>query len=139
LVTRRAGFISGIRRQALSNNAGPVSIPGPFRLNSERSALGERAALCLALRFRGHREALGLAGVQALAGVRAALAGALALAGVDAHALALGGGVCARRSGRYDRAGEKQGGGSGRKRRAGLGIQLHDDLLDDCVTTNVTP
>src|SRR5262245_25222580 len=53
------------------------------------SALDECAALGLAGGFRRHREALALAGVQALAGIRRALAGALALAGIGGHALAL--------------------------------------------------
>ena len=92
------------------------------------SALDERAALGLARGFRRHREALALAGVQALAGIRRALAGALALAGVGGHALALGS-VGGRGHGR-DGAGKEQRGGSGCECGARFGIQLHDVLLN---------
>ena len=113
-------------------------MPGPRRVNSGRSTLDELRAHGGACLLGGRREALTLAGVLALAGARAALAGALALAGVADHALA-GRGVGRRRPGRYDRAGEEQGCSGSCERRTGLGIQLHDDLLDDCLTTSVTP
>src|SRR3954447_9205096 len=67
-------------------------------------------------------EALTLAGVLALARVRAALAGALALAGVGADALAFAGGVG---DGRQGRAGQEQRGRGGGNRGAGLGSHLH--------------
>src|SRR5262249_45197290 len=101
------------------------------------SALDERAALGLAGGFRRHREALALAGVQALAGIRSALAGALALAGVGGHALALRS-VCGGGHGRDDSTGQEQGGGGRGERGTRFGIQLHDVLLDDMLTT-VTP
>src|SRR5882757_2261838 len=106
-------------------------MPGPLWI--WRSTLDVSAALGRALLLGHHREAGTLAGVQPLAGIRAALAGALALAGVRGHALALGG-VCRARRG-DDGAGEEQGGGGGCERGAGLGIQFHDDLLDDCLKT----
>src|SRR5882757_2149640 len=109
-------------------------MPSPCRANSGRSALDELRAHRGAGLLRGLREALTLAGIQALAGARAALACALALAGVAGHALA-GRGVGRRRPGRYDRAGEEQSGSGGCERRTGFGIQLHGDLLDDCLTT----
>src|SRR3978361_592271 len=108
-------------------------MPSPRRLCSKRSTLDESAARRRALGGGAHREAGALAGIQALAGIRAALAGALALAGVAGHALALRSIGGARRG--DDGAGEEQGGGGGGERGAGLGIQLHDDLLDDCLKT----
>src|SRR5262245_57627073 len=93
------------------------------------SALDERTALGLARGFRRHREALTLAGVQALAGIRGALARALALAGVGGDALALGG-VGGVRHGRHDGPGKEQRGGGSSERGTRLGIQLHNVLLN---------
>ena len=45
LVTPRSGFILGIGPQLPSNDAGPASMPGPFRLNSERSANDQPLAI----------------------------------------------------------------------------------------------
>src|SRR3989442_1069402 len=102
-------------------------------------SLGRRElALRRSTLFLGQlREPLTLAGVLALAGIGRALASALALAGIAGHALALGG-VRRRRHRRHHRTGEEQGGGGSGERRTGLGIQLHDDLLDDCLKTKVT-
>src|SRR5437868_12699889 len=105
----------------------------PICVSSGRSTLDVLRAHRCALLFGSRREALTLAGVLALAGIRRALAGTLALAGVAGHALACGGSRA--RSGRDDRAGEEQGRRGSRERRTGFGIQLHDDLLDDYLTT----
>src|ERR1700686_3527482 len=83
----------------------------------------------------GHfRKALALAGIQALAGMVAALAGALALAGVRADAVAF-----ARRVGRrrYGRTGQEQSCSGHCERSTRFGIQLHDDLLDDSSMTRL--
>jgi len=81
-------------------------------------------------------EALTLAGVLALAGVRAALAGALALAGVGADALTFAGGVG---HGRHGRPSQEQGGCSGSNRSAGFGSHLHEHLLHQEVERCATP
>ena len=49
------------------------------------------------------------------------------------------GGVRSRRHRRHHGAGEEQRGGGSGERCTGFGIQLHDDLLDDCLKTRVTP
>src|SRR5882757_1321244 len=97
----------------------------PFR-NAARSGGFVLALGGVALVLGHGGEALTLAGVQALAGVRTALAGALALAGVGADALTFAGGVG---HGRHGGAGQEQGGGSGGNRGAGLGSHLHGHLL----------
>src|SRR5947199_4457564 len=129
LVTRGAEFISA----AGSKQRGPGGA-GPSSLLIRRSALDELGAHGGARLLGSRREALALAGVLALAGIGRALAGALALAGVAGHALALGG-VRRRRYRRHHRTGEDQGGGGSGERCTGFGIQLHDDLLDDCLKT----
>src|SRR5262245_8006722 len=90
-----------------------------------RRSLGRRElALGGGALLLGHgREALALAGILALAGVRRALARALALAGVGAHALAFVGGIGG--GGRQRGAGQEQGGGGGGKNGTGLGRHLH--------------
>src|SRR5882724_6038017 len=113
------------------NNEGPAA-PDPRSHLIRRSTLDELGAHGGARLLGSRREIL------ALAGVGRALAGALALAGVAGHALALGG-VRRRRHRRHHRAGEEQGGSGSGERRTGFGIQLHDDLLDDCLKTKVTP
>src|SRR5277367_6127472 len=61
---------------------------------------------------------------------------ALTLAGVRALTLAFASGVGRRR---YGRAGQKQGRGGDSERGTRLGIQLHDDLLDDFPMRECTP
>src|SRR5437763_1580128 len=142
---RRHRRIRQSARDVHGNSAGPSSWLQNYHGNGARHTgprsgsrpeLG-RSELALgggALVLGHFREALALARVLALAGIRGALAGALALAGVGAHTLAL---TCVggRRAGRDDSAGEEPCGGSGCERSTGLGIQLHDDLLDDCLPT----
>src|SRR4051812_29424165 len=96
-------------------------IPGP---DPARPDLGRRElALGGSAFVLGHfREALALAGVLSLAGVRGALAGALALAGIGADALTFAGGVG---HGRHGGAGQEQGGCGGGNGGAGLGCDLH--------------
>ena len=74
----------------LSRNRGPAyRAPAP---REDRTSGRSELALGGSALLLGHgREALTLAGVLALAGVRGALTRALALAGVGAHALAVGG------------------------------------------------
>src|SRR6478752_699628 len=103
------------------NKESPAPTPSPLRVNSGRSTLDELRAHGVALLFGSRREALTLAGVQTLAGIAG-------------HALARSS-VRRARSGCDDRAGEEQGGCGSRERRTGFGIQLHIDLLDDCLTT----
>src|ERR1700722_10599258 len=113
------------------HGSGTRPAPGPStnsgRLGRLELALGGGAVAL------GHfREALPLAGVQALAGMVAALASALALAGVRADAVAFARGVGRRR---YGRTGQEQGCSGRCERSTRFGIQLHDDLLDDSSMT----
>src|SRR5262249_14768555 len=117
---------------ALPQKRGPASRLASVTKFGPRSALDERAALGFARGFGHHREALALAGIQALAGAGSALAGALALAGIGGHALALrsvGGGG----HGRDDCPGQKQRSGGRGERGTRFGIQLHDVLLMECL------
>src|SRR5258708_21699888 len=100
--------------------------PGLHRASLRIKAALRRFELALGgfALFLGHgREALALAGVQALAGMVAALAGALALAGVGADAMAFTGGIG---HGRHGGAGQEQSGCSSGNGGAGLGSHLHD-------------
>src|SRR3954447_23577359 len=99
---------------------GPPS-PIPDRSGGLVLALGD-----VALLFRHGGKALTLAGVQALAGMVAALAGTLSLTGVGADALAFAGGVAC---GRHGRTGQEQGGCSGGNGSAGFRSKLHEHFL----------
>src|SRR5206468_4083991 len=91
---------------------GPGILRAPFPIAVDLGRLV--LALGSVALFLGHRrEALTLAGVQALAGMVAALAGALALAGVGADAVAFAGRIGRRRHGG---AGQEQSGRSGGNR-----------------------
>src|SRR5437879_5968300 len=99
--------------------------PGLHRAPFRMAAVLRRLVLALggvALVLGHGGESLTLAGVQALAGMVAALAGALALAGVGADAFAFAGGV---RHGRHGGAGQEQSGCSGGNGGAGPGSHLH--------------
>src|ERR1700686_4354898 len=114
--------------------AGPGVHPVPSA--NEEDSLG-RLELALggdAVALGHFREALPLAGIQALAGMVAALASALAFAGVCADAVAFARGVGRRR---YGRTGQEQSCSGRCERSTGFGIQLHDDLLDDSSMTRL--
>src|SRR4051794_31180225 len=105
------------------NEARPTPGPGSGFIKSGWLVLA-LGGVALVLGHGG--ETLAFAGVQALAGMVAALAGALAFTGVRTDALTFAGGVG---HGRHGRACQEQSGCRGGNCGARLGSHLHEYLL----------